>query len=513
MNKNIATNLYQDLKKVFKGAFFVFIEMVIIQLVIIAIDIIIARSLGPASLGMIALSLLVVNFSLIIFQLGLPVGLARFIAQEKIKNRVSIIKSGLILTLPTAITGSLFLFILAKPIAIYIFHKQELILLIRILSLSLPFNILTQNIVGCLRGFGRAKEKLLITTIEKGFLIIGLVFLLAINSLNLLTVTGLWASSFLVASLASLYFLRQIMTKDLLVFKSTKSTFKRELISFSFPLMLAGFLVALRNSFGTFLVGYWLTPAEVGLYSLAFKLAKIILLPLSFLGFIYLPIASNLLKKNKIAYLQTFFAMINKWGFISIFPLIFLLIVYPTRVINFLFGVNFIPAALVLQILTIGYLPQILNGKTGETLQAGGQTKIILWLNVLSTILGLTLNLFLIPLLTIKGAALATAISFFIPDLAKIFIVKNRLSLWPITSSYVKQIFHCGLVGIFIYFVNRFFLFSLPLSLFFITNILLFYILFLLINELNHGFEKEDLLIFKLVKQAVKKIIFPNDKY
>ncbi|MHA1701244.1 MAG: oligosaccharide flippase family protein, partial [Promethearchaeota archaeon] len=278
-----------------------------------------------------------------------------------------------------------------------------------------------------------------------------------------------------------------------------KSSFKKELLFFSFPLMISGGLAILMNNFDTIMIGYFLESTDVGIYNVAYKLAGFMLIPLSFLGYIYFPLCSKLLKENKVKELKKLLPLINKWGAVSVFPLIFLFLVYPTQVISAIFGNEYIGAKYALQILTLGYLVHLLNGKTGETLKSGGYTKVILWAALLSVVVNIFLNILLIPLLGIEGAAIATGASFFSIGIIYIFAVERYMGISPFSKKYTLNCFLALVSGISVVLLYN----NIPISFRFlslVTSVLLFTIFYLLLNVITKNFEREDIFLVEMLE-------------
>lgn len=274
---------------------------------------------------------------------------------------------------------------------------------------------------------------------------------------------------------------------------------KKELLYFSIPLMLSGGLTILMNNFDTFMVGYFLSSTQVGIYNIAYKMAGFILMPLSFVGFIYFPLSSKLLsdgKKSQVTKLLPFF---NKWGTALVVPIIFLFLAFPSKTISIFFGQEYVPAALSLQLITIGYLPHLLNGKTGETLKAGGHTKILLWTALAATVTNLSLNMLLIPRFGIEGAAMATGASFFLMGAIYILSIKKLMQISPFSEKYILSCVLALLSGVLIAVIHEMLFTSLGIvGLLF--SLVLFVGLFLSLNIITRNFEEEDLLVIEIIE-------------
>lgn len=187
------------------------------------------------------------------------------------------------------------------------------------------------------------------------------------------------------------------------------------------PLLIFGFSATL-SSLGFFLITYtdtllltyFRTLEEVALYSAAIPIITLMLyLPFSVSGVI-LPLSSELWEKKMEGSLRFAVEKLTKYLFVILIPIAGVLIVYPEITLNLLFGTKFAQASPALTILAIGavfygvgYI--YLNFLFGIS---GPKTNTILSLSI--AILNLILNLVLIPKYGIIGAAISTAISYFV---------------------------------------------------------------------------------------------------
>lgn len=286
---------------------------------------------------------------------------------------------------------------------------------------------------------------------------------------------------------------------------SIKTTFKKELLLFSIPLMISGSLSILMNNFDTFMIGYFLNSASVGIYNIAYGISVIMLIPLSLFGYIYFPLSSKLLKEDKNRQIKRLLPLVNKWGTMSVLPLIFIFLAYPTQIISLLFGTEYTGANQALQILTLGYIPHLLNGKTGETLKSGGFTQIILFAAIIATLVNISLNFLLIPKIGVNGAAIATGISFFTLGLIYIFALFNVMKMSPFSRNYLTQLVFAGGIGVFLINLNEILgTINLGLTIFLVLNIILFYFFLVTINVITRKFEEEDKILIKILKEKLR---------
>ncbi len=213
-----------------------------------------------------------------------------------------------------------------------------------------------------------------------------------------------------------------------------------KLVEFSIPLMLTGILSYIMGWTDTLMLGHYFNSSVVGLYSTASPLAKFIPVFLSSAGFLFMPVATSFYTRGKLEELRRFYMIITRWVFIPTFLLFTLFLVFPRATIGGLFGSRYTAAAPALQILTVGFTVQTLFGPNGLTLVTVGRTKANLIGNLIAAALNVTLNAVLIPIYGIKGAALATAVSYISINLVYSGWIYRRTGVHPFGRSYVIQV-------------------------------------------------------------------------
>jgi O-antigen/teichoic acid export membrane protein len=158
------------------------------------------------------------------------------------------------------------------------------------------------------------------------------------------------------------------------------------------------------------LLGYFTDTATVGLYHPAARTAGLLqALLFSFIS-IYAPIISDLHNKGEIKGIASLCKVVSRWIFMLATPIFLVFLIYPEKVM-LLFGPDFITSAQILVILTFGTFIQALLSASGSVLTMAGFTRLALWNSLGAFILNIVLNIVLIPLYGIFGAALATLIS------------------------------------------------------------------------------------------------------
>jgi O-antigen/teichoic acid export membrane protein len=159
-----------------------------------------------------------------------------------------------------------------------------------------------------------------------------------------------------------------------------------------------------------------MTEFEVGLYNAALPTAMLVLLPHHAIGSLAVTSFSELKEKDEES-IESSLQTATYWVFSLVLPTSLIMFLFSEQVLNILFGSVYTQASVALSILSCGYLLDSAVGRVGSFLQSKGYTKYILYNNVAALGLNIGLNIVLIPVYGIVGAAIATAGSTILTNL------------------------------------------------------------------------------------------------
>ncbi|HHY2944678.1 TPA: polysaccharide biosynthesis C-terminal domain-containing protein [Enterobacter hormaechei subsp. steigerwaltii] len=207
-----------------------------------------------------------------------------------------------------------------------------------------------------------------------------------------------------------------------------------ELFTTSFPFMLSSFAIIIYMRMDVYFIDYFLGKGAVGQYSLAVRFAEAAnFLPIVIANSVYPWLVSNQSRKNY----QKFFDGLFLTSLIVLIPAS----IGGTLVIKYFFGAEYQESILLFIILMLQVVPVFIGIGRAKVLVLENLQKYIPFFVFFGVVLNALLNLTLIPLLGIKGAAIATVISQFSTTLfVPLFIPRVR----DISQLMLKSIITCG---------------------------------------------------------------------
>lgn len=214
-----------------------------------------------------------------------------------------------------------------------------------------------------------------------------------------------------------------------------------------------GFLIAL-TSFGWLIITqtdvltltYLSTLENVGLYNVALPLSLLLLLFMRPIIAVYYPYVTSLVAQKKFSALGDAITLVYRYIFAFLLPFSLILIVFPEEVISFLFSEKYIAAAPVLSYLSIGMLFYALSLFNSIVFNGLGKAKYMACCVGGIAILNLLLNIILIPIFGITGAALATMVSYILLSVISCFLLYRLVSFSFSLFSWFK-IFLSGILS------------------------------------------------------------------
>jgi O-antigen/teichoic acid export membrane protein len=184
----------------------------------------------------------------------------------------------------------------------------------------------------------------------------------------------------------------------------------KELIKSSFPLAFASMMIGIYYNLDMVMLGYMKPESEVGIYSAAYKIFLLGLIPFQLLFSAYFPTLSRVGLNNSIEFRNT----IKNYGKFMISSGVIsgvLLFAFSERIILLVFGKNYLASAIPLSILAMNALVVSVNVFLGNPMMAWGKQKEYSIAITFGAISNIILNLILIPHYSYIGAAFATLLS------------------------------------------------------------------------------------------------------
>ena len=400
--------------------------------------------LSPADFGTYSLALTVISITGAVATLGLNEGVPRYIAffrgRHEEQKLHELIVSAMLMGLIAGLLSILVSPSLFQSLAGNSFDAQGKILsVVKILVFAVPFTILLNLTVAIYRGFDRTNVNMYFYNIIRPISLLGFASAAVFIGVSLKGVVFADLLSMIFTfGIMSIYFIKKPPIKQAAK-QERKIQFSdttRQLIRYSFPLLITATLLNLMSWIDTIMLGYFKSAEVVGIYNAVYPLVGFLSLVIASMGYVYVPVTSRLWGQNNTSPLGSIYAVMTKWCFLLTFPLFALIFVYPEYFITKLYGAQYISGATSLRILALGFITNSYFGFNYHTLLASGDSDFLMKCSVASVGINAVINFMLIPEYGMVGAAIGTAVSYASIEVSMTLRAWRKQHMHPFTSMY-----------------------------------------------------------------------------
>lgn len=199
----------------------------------------------------------------------------------------------------------------------------------------------------------------------------------------------------------------------------------KEMLKYSWPLMISSAFISIYSRIDQVMIGNMLSTTSVGIYDVAVRLSEVWFFIPSIIASSLFPAILNAKKVNSELYnerLRKLYSLIFYLAIVIIIPVSIL----SPFIIKILYGDAFMAAAPILRIYSLGTISIFMGTIVNQYLIAENQTFILFICSFVGMATNVTLNLLLIPIYGIEGAAFATLVSYSLIPISIILFKKTR---------------------------------------------------------------------------------------
>ena len=415
----------------FNSAMYVSIFGVLSIVLAYVFRIILARSLTLEEYGLFYAVFSFVSFFLFFRGFGTQTALVKFISQYRIKKEYNKVKTAIFSVFTIQMISSLvmgvILFLLAPFLAENYFRNESAILIMRLFVVYIFLSVIFKILRNIFSGFQKFKlfslmEPIrMLTTII--FLIIFLIYGKGVFSPILSLIIG-W--SFVI--LLFLPFLTKMF--DFSKYKISKvKIMTGKILWFGLPLMFVGVSSKVISNIDTLILTYFSTLEQVGIYNVILPSSLIFLFIGNSLSTIFLPLSSSLWTKGMKEKLAYNLAKSYKYTLLFTVPIILATLIYANLFLDLFFGEAFVEGTAAFRVLLVGVLFYTLAVINNSVLSGIGKPRLVMKILLSASLINLVLNMILIPLFGIMGAAFSTSISYIFVLSLNYGILKKTMNL------------------------------------------------------------------------------------
>ena len=294
---------------------------------------VIAHNFDANTQGTFAIVFTIVSLLTLISKMGIQTSMIKWMSvyflNEKYQEAKSLFLKIYFFVNVLSVFFAFILYFSADVIAMHFFKKENLIFPIQIISFCIPFFASTEMIAG----YFQSKSKIALYSFYNNttkFLLPLFILILAtlyFDNINTNTPILVYSIGIIINGILAIVHLLYDLPKIKYISKGTITL--KEIFKTSLPILFSSSLVMLMWWSDTFILGVYKTEADVGIYSVAVKLATMISFVYGAVISILLPKIAQYYNTKDNAKLQNIINYSSKLIFVTSIPITIILVVFP----------------------------------------------------------------------------------------------------------------------------------------------------------------------------------------
>lgn len=378
------------------------------------------KSLGPELYGLWNQILVTIGLLTPILTLFLGTAAVRYLSSEKRKKIISQAFTNMlciiILIIIIAVIGSI---LFKSYLSSIMFNSVNYSLFVVIAFLLSGVNALFDFMISYLRARGKIKQLSIINISTYFFMTLSLIILATLGyPLEFI------ALIYLTINLIFVIWLLISIKKDIGL---TKPNFNnlRKFAAFGIPQIPSGILLWVLNLSDRYFITFYLGLAQTGIYSASYNIGSILTAFYMPISFVIFPVVSKYWDKGNLVKVRTYFEYATKMFLILAIPGSVGLYVLSKPLLEVLTTSQFVVGGSLTFFVALGIIFLGIFQINTYIIYLIEKTKVIPLITGISALINIVLNIVLIPIMGIIGAAISTLISYMILALITLLWAKN----------------------------------------------------------------------------------------
>ncbi|MDZ5811037.1 flippase [Halorubrum sp. AD140] len=393
---------------------------------------VITRLVSPGVYGLFVLSTSVLHLTQVFASAGLHRAIDYFVPQyldrdEPGRARGVTIQVFALLLLTSTVTG-IGVFLAADALAAA-FDEPGVATGLRMLAVALPLLAVFNGLMASYSGIKRLKYRVYVRDITRPTVRLVATVGLLLVGFGLVGIVGGYVIGLVVGILFGIVLLAQ---RDTLKGGQTVFTPVREILWYGLPLALAGVIFVVMGQVDYFVVGYFMSSDDVGIYRIGYMLAANLLVFFSSLAPVFKPlIAERRQDREEVA---KRYRTATRWVLALSLPMAAVLVLGADAYLSLVFTPQYTAASGVVLTLVVGYLVSVTAGGPGGTLLQGlGYSRMVFLNSTILLVANVVFSVLLVPRYGILGAGVGTMLALTLSGTAALLEVYHYQRIHPFT--------------------------------------------------------------------------------
>jgi O-antigen/teichoic acid export membrane protein len=187
----------------------------------------------------------------------------------------------------------------------------------------------------------------------------------------------------------------------------------------------------------TFVLAAYRPSGQVGIYGATVRTGQSLLLFLTSLSLVFSPFVAALHRRGDRDKLDALYKNVTRWGLATTLPIMLALAILPGTIMR-VYGPGFVAGRSALLILIVGLIVPVIVGTVGFILIMVGRTGWDLLVYAGSFVTAVGIAVWLAPRYGMLGTAAAEAITLTVSAIARLFLVRRFVRIWPFDRHFLR---------------------------------------------------------------------------
>jgi O-antigen/teichoic acid export membrane protein len=408
------------------------------------------KTLGAYEYGIWSLVTLTIALLATISTFGIPQALERFLPVENDKKKIEeYVFSSLFIVLLSSLIITVIFFLYSKILTKIIFHSLEAESLIKVSSLILLFTGLNSINLMVFRS-RRQIRRMYVFELLQLYGELGLTAYLVFSGHKLFSILLAMVIVRAIVFFVSLLFIIRKIGIRFPTFQYIKPC-----LVYGLPTMVLSFVYWIVESSNRYIIQFFMDPTHVGIYSAAYGIGSIIALLRTPFMVVLPPFIFKFWDENNNYKVQTFLQYSFKYYLLISIPALLGLIVLSKPILAIMSRKEFLnEGAAVIPFVAIAMFFYGITGITGLIFWLRKKPIQVLLMWSLAAIFNIILNIIFIPKMGIRGAAIATLVSYVIATIVSTLVCFRYIKIHIEWNSILKSLLASVFMALFIYLFN-----------------------------------------------------------
>jgi O-antigen/teichoic acid export membrane protein len=349
-----------------------------------------ARLLSPQDLGVYFLALSIVLLGTAVGSLGLQQTVLRFVAESIGRNQPGRVRRAVstiyILGILGALAAGLAYLLFGDILVEKLFASPALVGITGLVASFMVVMTLQGLLAETFRGFHDIRLATLFGGLVTSMLLsvfLALLWLLKGHS-NLGTVMLLAVGSTLASAAVAAWLLRSRISSLARDSAYVGMREFKEIVDVSWPLWVTNVIIFALAQVDLWIVGAFRSQEDVALYGAAVKLVLYVVIPLQLINFVVAPLIAELYAQGRKRELESTLRSTATLAGVPAFIIVVSFVLLGRPILGLIFGGYYRDAALILVLLSVGYLAAVWAGSCGVTLIMTGHQMVLMGISIMS---------------------------------------------------------------------------------------------------------------------------------